>query len=1738
MGICYSAKKKKNNNIIVNKKINNNDLNPKNNSSNQNINIKKDTDDKETTSLPNTNGNNNIKIINSNNSNNNDNNNNIDNNNNNIVQDNHNNNNTNNNNNNININNNNDNNHNNIIIETEKDELIHNTQIENKSNTNYSKNIKIDKNNNYIFNRSNSKNDIILLDEPKLPFYYKLKPINDDNNNIKNSNITYSTENDFNSILMPIAKLEHKDICYQFLSLNQRNWFQDKINIYSILLSNRTYNNNIKLDSFKYKNFIHYLLKLQEDFNWLLWSMSYYIKNKDNKNFINNNNNLNIDINLIYKEGIIYKGIYFKIIKQFEIIKNIKNEIKCLNYSFLDYLQLLDNIHLEDINNNNINNNNFTINNINNTNNNYNNLPLLSNYLFFPLIAYSEFNGEFLLASEIFPTSIDDNNYDLNASFNLNDLNYSPIFKNLNKNHLIKINNYFTLINTNKLIPNLCENIKIKYSLLNNNIDITKDFIQKSNYISFLNYFINLIQRNKYINDIDNVNYEFNKFGINKFFLPYVIAKLKGENNNNVINSTNNIVNLIKIKILVKILFRCVNFDNNNNKLNIIKNYLFSILIPQKIEKNSLDKYLKNLLFFTKKYLINFHNICSFYFENINNSKPLFSNKTFIKSLILSARKFPFIFISEIERKFNIIFNHIFKYKISISIENFYTENNNNFIEFNEPKISTFLNGDDIFYYLFAQNLNNINISNNDNIKEENNNNINNSIDNISMINRSIIPKDNYNYNILNSSRDAAIINNNNNNLYNNINDDKIIEFNYDKKSKNTSKENQNSINQNNNNNYAKSMKNNKNSSNINTNTINNFFNTVKKTPHHLFWKVLSKNYHIKFPPNLYKIIYSNKSYSSLIYKNLSFYYSFENMSQTIIDLKSKIEFIFNNEIISINNKTSNVLIYLNIYLFLHFFYIENDKNESKEILENIINFIDNKNIYINNEINIIINILCGIFQEKNNFFKSEYYYSKSLIFSLFKYGEPRGKNNEANLIMLLPLYKVGRDSIILDNNDFINENFKEIFHCLNFCYNHKKHSKYDLNNNNNIVITNDLYIDNIDIQIKKKTLNNYFNNNFNDDCIENFNDEDDEMLERPSKISLFSFNNNNDNNDNKLKYNIINLELNYDTNNKEISSLPYFIFPSISDKKTNFVLYFEEEHFFIFLVKNIFNCINFSNNFYSIKHFNEIINTINKNNNNKNNINLNTVSKSLSQFCKYFIEILNFKDYHQNGILFSWGNNTHNETSHDNYDKLYLPRFVYKLKNKNVILVNSGWEFSIAITNKEDNYNNDDNNNNNNKVYSWGNNCNGQCGFDNNEFHIINTPKNIIELNNKNIIQISCGNEHCLALNKNGEVYSWGINEDGVLGFPNNNTINNKNNKNNSNYKITFKPTLINFFKENNIKIKYISSGSIHNIVITNSGLLYSFGCSKGGQLGIDENTLLKLYSSNKIKDDFSISTPTKIQNLENFQIKKVVCGEAHSIALTENGKVFVWGLGSYGQLGLGFSDENYEIGTGLNSSRRFVPIELTNDYFKNDINDLINNDNNNNDNNDNNNNNNDNNNKKFKINDIFLGKTVSFFLINNNNNNNYIYSCGLNDLNQCGFDYNKYNLTYIINPLKIEMLSISMKILKVSCGEGHVLAIVKDNTSNNELIFSWGSNKNGQLGLAIKCNKTNPTIINYFLNYKNKKIKDICCGAYHSFVILDNEKNHNVNLQKEKEKILDIINNINENQDNFIDNEINNNN
>ncbi len=48
------------------------------------------------------------------------------------------------------------------------------------------------------------------------------------------------------------------------------------------------------------------------------------------------------------------------------------------------------------------------------------------------------------------------------------------------------------------------------------------------------------------------------------------------------------------------------------------------------------------------------------------------------------------------------------------------------------------------------------------------------------------------------------------------------------------------------------------------------------------------------------------------------------------------------------------------------------------------------------------------------------------------------------------------------------------------------------------------------------------------------------------------------------------------------------------------------------------------------------------------------------------------------------------------------------------------------------------------------------------------------------------------------------------------------------------------------------------------------------------------------------------------------------HSLALTKNGKVFAWGWGENGQLGLGFSSDSFEPGTGGSKSIVYSPREI----------------------------------------------------------------------------------------------------------------------------------------------------------------------------------------------------------------------
>lgn len=256
------------------------------------------------------------------------------------------------------------------------------------------------------------------------------------------------------------------------------------------------------------------------------------------------------------------------------------------------------------------------------------------------------------------------------------------------------------------------------------------------------------------------------------------------------------------------------------------------------------------------------------------------------------------------------------------------------------------------------------------------------------------------------------------------------------------------------------------------------------------------------------------------------------------------------------------------------------------------------------------------------------------------------------------------------------------------------------------------------------------------------------------------------------------------------------------------------------------------------------------------------------------------------NGIVYVWGANNIGQlglntgVAFDGQKSVY-PKLCTSLKDKVIVEIACGHCSSFAL----DIYGN---------AYSWGNNEFGQLGHGPEAPKIIDVPKRIKGLKEP-ITQISSGHEHTIALAVSGVVYSWGNGESGLLGH--------------GDCKSSDIPKKIEFFNAKNIT--FITCGGLHSIAITTNGELYSWGRGDGGQLGIPSKVLEELSQK---QGDFYSATPKRIFNevIKNKIIITAACGEAHTLALDNAGRVYGWGLCVYGQLGLGFTGDSFEPGTG----------------------------------------------------------------------------------------------------------------------------------------------------------------------------------------------------------------------------------
>ena len=144
-------------------------------------------------------------------------------------------------------------------------------------------------------------------------------------------------------------------------------------------------------------------------------------------------------------------------------------------------------------------------------------------------------------------------------------------------------------------------------------------------------------------------------------------------------------------------------------------------------------------------------------------------------------------------------------------------------------------------------------------------------------------------------------------------------------------------------------------------------------------------------------------------------------------------------------------------------------------------------------------------------------------------------------------------------------------------------------------------------------------------------------------------------------------------------------------------------------------------------------------------------------------------------------------------------------------------------------------------------------------------------------IKQIVSGEDHSLALTKEGVVFSWGLNNRGQLGIGASDTCS--------------VPTRIHEIKT---RIGEIAAGAYHSVALTLSGRVYAWG--RGKELG------LGVFIDNG--DKF---TPQLVKALKRFRVRHISCGLNHTVAQTHDGNLYAWGEGKYGQLGLGDNRDRF---------------------------------------------------------------------------------------------------------------------------------------------------------------------------------------------------------------------------------------
>uniref|UniRef100_A0A669AZ14 HECT and RLD domain containing E3 ubiquitin protein ligase 3 n=1 Tax=Oreochromis niloticus TaxID=8128 RepID=A0A669AZ14_ORENI len=225
-------------------------------------------------------------------------------------------------------------------------------------------------------------------------------------------------------------------------------------------------------------------------------------------------------------------------------------------------------------------------------------------------------------------------------------------------------------------------------------------------------------------------------------------------------------------------------------------------------------------------------------------------------------------------------------------------------------------------------------------------------------------------------------------------------------------------------------------------------------------------------------------------------------------------------------------------------------------------------------------------------------------------------------------------------------------------------------------------------------------------------------------------------------------------------------------------------------------------------------------------------------------------------GSVYTCGSNSCGQLGHDKAG--ISPEVVGALDTQKITMVSCGRGHSMAV-------------NEQGQLFAWGAGDGGQLGLGTTET-TVRIPRLVKRLCDHRISQVMCGNQHCVALSRDGQLFTWGQNTSGQLGLGKGEPSK------------LFPHPLKSLA---GIPLAQITAGGDHSFALSLSGAVFGWGKNRAGQLGLND------------KQDRAV--PCHIKFLRSQKVVYISCGDEHTAALTKDGGLFTFGDGSWGQLGHG---------------------------------------------------------------------------------------------------------------------------------------------------------------------------------------------------------------------------------------------